>query len=170
MGGKNIIKSFNLEDRILALSAQGMSSREIAARITKNDLVGKGSVSQPTVARFLKTVRKERGITARTIVDDYLKTSIPKDLELLDEVVKFHLTIFRGNVTILEKKGEKVEAAEIGIKERITASRDIHAILQTKMRFIGVDGDSGGTDLGDPVDLDKYKTTDDGEQKAGEDG
>ena len=57
----------------------------------------------------------------------------------------------------MEQDGRKVKVAEIGLNERRTAARDIHEILKTKMRFIGVDGEIDNVDAGDPVDLNKYK-------------
>lgn len=157
MAAKKIIETYKLGDRILSLTAQGKKARDVADILNREELAGKDSISQPTISRWLKKVRKDRGVTAKGIVDDYLKESIPKDLELLDEIVHFHLVLFRGKVTILEKDGEKVKAAEVGLNERRTAARDIHSILQTKMRFIGVDGDTGSAE-GDGLDLDQFRT------------
>ena len=160
MGQRPIIEQYALADRILALSASGKKDYQIAEILNREDLAGRDSISQPTVSRWLKKVREERGKTARGIVDDYLKESIPKDLELLDELTQFHLVIFRGNTAILEAEdGGKVRAATINLDTRRTAARDIHAILQTKMKFVGVDENSGGgAATGDPVDLDRYRS------------
>ena len=147
MAAKNIIKTYHLEEKVRRLTAEGLTAEQVADRLNREDLAGKDSISQPTVSRWIKKDRKERGVTARTIVDDYLKESVPADLKLLDELTQFHLTIFRGNITILEKDGQKIKVAEIGLNERRIASRDIHSILQTKMRFIGVDPDTGSSEV-----------------------
>ena len=76
MSAKNIIKTYHLEDKVRVLKVQGLSDQEIADRLNKEDLVGKDSISQPTVSRFVKKDRKLRSKTAKTIVDDYLFESV----------------------------------------------------------------------------------------------
>jgi len=160
MSQKRIIERYGLQARALTLAASGKKDYEIAEILTREDLAGKDAISQPSVSRWLKKTRQERGKTAKGIVDDYLKESIPADLKLLDELTQFHLVIFRGNVTMLEgEDGKKVHAATITLDTRRTAARDIHEILKTKMKFVGVDGESGGNDRDGaaPVDLEKYR-------------
>jgi hypothetical protein len=158
MAAKNIIRTYKLEDRIRVLKVQGLTDLQVSDRLNKEDLVGKDTISQPTISRWIKKDRKMRGQAAKTIVDDYLIESVPADLKLLDELTQFHLTLFRGKTTILEKDGEKLKAAEVTLNDRRVASRDILSIIQTKMKFIGVDGDPGTGDTGStPIDLSKYR-------------
>ena len=155
MSKRKIIERYSLADRVLALTAQGKKDYEIAEILNKTDLEGVDTISQPTISRWLKKIRAERGTTSRGIVEEYLKESIPADLKLMDELTQFHLVIFRGKVAA-SVTGGKPE--QIGLSEQRTAARDIHEILKTKMKFIGVDGDPGGTDTGEhPVDLSKYR-------------
>jgi hypothetical protein len=158
MAAKNIIKTYHLEDRIRTLKVQGLSDEQIANKLNAEDLSGKDSISQPTISRWIKKDRKLRAKTAQTIVDDYMTESIPADLKLLDEITAFHLNVFRAKVTLKEKDGSVIEASNMSFNDRRTAARDIHAIVQTKMRFVGVGVGPDDLDADSPVDLSQFRT------------
>lgn len=158
MAAKNIIKTYNLADKIRVLKVSGKSDEAIAEILNREDLAGKDSISQPTVSRFVKKDRKLRERTSRIQVEDYLVDSIPADLKLLDEAIAFHLKIFRSKLTLVDNDGNVIEKSDYSLNDRRIAARDILAIVSTKMKFVGVDPGSGD-DLGESgLDLDKYRT------------
>lgn len=153
MAAQNKIVKYNLQDRTLALSVDH-NHKQIAGILTK-ELDGQDTISQPTVSRFIKRIRKEREETAKGIVTDYMKESLPADLRLLDEVATFHLAIFRGKL-VGKVNGKELE--KISLTDQRVAARDLHEILKTKFRFVGVpDGDLEGEGVEHPVDLNDFK-------------
>lgn len=158
MSTQNKIERYQLGERCLELSVRCANHQEIAERLTQA-LEGKDSISQPTVSRFLKAERAKRSKQANLIVSHYLAEQLPKDLELLDEVARFHVAIFRGKISGDVRDGKKIE---ITLSDQRVAARDLHEILKTKFRFVGVPDhpDSGTTPGGDPVDLNQFLSTD----------
>ncbi len=159
MSAQNKILKYNLEDRLLALSALRKTHDEIAKILTQ-ELAGKDTISQNTVSRFLKKVREDRKEIAGAILVDYLSESLPADLSLLDELLKFHAVIFRGKLAaFIETAAEGATKSEpVTLQDRRVAARDIHMIIQTKLRFVGIGGTEGEGDDGiNPVDLAKFR-------------
>lgn len=174
MAAINKIEKYELGERCLELSVQGKTTTEIAEILTK-EIEGKGRISQPTVSRWLKKVRAERKETANAILTDYLNTSLPADLKILDELSQFYLTIFRDKIAdvlshldelvakvatlpqllkakvvnidevkkVLEEMGqvrdEMHAALNIDLKTRMAAGDRLHGIVQTKLRWVGIE-------------------------------
>jgi intein-encoded DNA endonuclease-like protein len=77
------IEQHSLEKDVLDWTRQGMSSREIAAKIGEE----KGlNISHRAIAAFIKSAREERAETSRAIVQEHMQKTLPDDLELLDEM------------------------------------------------------------------------------------
>ncbi len=77
------IEQHSLEKDVLDWTRQGMSSREIAAKIGEE----KGlNISHRAIAAFIKSVREERAETSRAIVQEHMQKTLPDDLEILDEM------------------------------------------------------------------------------------
>ena len=148
------IDKFQLCDRTLVLDAQGQTTMEIAAILTK-ELEGRTHISQPTVSRWLKKTRKSRQTAAQKVLEEYLEETLPSDLKLLDELSSTYLAVFRNKVAgeIAGKSSEKFD-----LKTRMMAGDRLHAIIQTKLRFIGIDGAGDDIDAMHPVDLALYRT------------
>ena len=148
------IDKFQLSDRVLVLDAQGKTTMEIASILTK-ELEGRTHISQPTVSRWLKKTRKDRKIAAQHVLEEYLEETLPSDLKLLDEMSATYLAVFRNKVAgeIAGKSAEKFD-----LKTRMMAGDRLHAIIQTKLRFIGIDGVGDDMDAIHPVDLAQYRT------------
>lgn len=79
MGKLTKIEALGLGERVLAMAAEGRSSREIVSILAADGV----SVSQPSVIRFLTAVRRERAAVAKAAVAEHLKDAIPADLEIL---------------------------------------------------------------------------------------
>jgi hypothetical protein len=159
MPAKNIIKTYRLEDRIRVLKMQGLSDDKIADRLNKEDLVGKDSISQPTVSRFVKKDRKLRAAASKNLIDTYMAESLPKDLEIIDEIVAFHYNIMHAKMSLKNAKtGNIVEASDFDLNDRRIAARDLNTVLKTKFDLLGANPETGD-DLGESgLDLEKYRT------------
>ena len=155
------IEKYRLEDRTLVLDAEGKTTLEIAEVLTK-ELEGLATISQPTVSRWLKKTRKKRKNAAQPILEKYLEESLPSDLKILDELSTTYLAVFRNRV-VGEITGE--EAKKFNLKTRMAAGDRLHAIIQTKLRFIGIDPGDDDFDSVHPVDLAQFRTDADKLQK-----
>ena len=160
MAANNKIEQYNLQTRTLELKAEGYPTRRIAEFLTE-DLAGKDTISQPTVARWLAKERLKRKAAAEVILDDYISTSLPADLNILDELAETFLSIFRYNTGACNKVLKLLQAEVVDLKIykelRIKLGADksinlrepdlkigmqaadrLQSILNTKFRFIGV--------------------------------
>ena len=78
-----IIERRGLVEKVLQLSLT-KSTREIAEILRKEDGV---SITFKTVANFLKGIREERAQATRALVQKSIQASVPRDLEILDELI-----------------------------------------------------------------------------------
>ena len=162
----NKIEKYNLQERTLALSAQGHTTALIAAKLTE-ELQGRDTISQPRVSVWLKRIRKERSEQTREQFQDFVKTELPTDLKALKEIEGWHLDLFRADklkehlksIGIQDQKAEDI--AQIIIADfhtRSSAAMKALKIIETKLRFAGVLEDDGGAgSAAEPVDLDQYR-------------
>lgn len=190
MAAQNKIEKYGLAERILALAAQPDATTLKIAEVVTGELRARGvadSISQPTVSRFLKAVRQERGEQTRQIVHDHIKATVPADLAALDEIEAWLLEVFRDHrrslarirqefvAALASKKrwgaaevvdlftrvvGEATEQAGYDLKTRAGAAMNAVRVVETKLRFSGV---LEGAAVGDPakqhpVDLDDFRT------------
>lgn len=138
MAARNKIMVYNLGPAAEEMSARGLTTMEIAEELSRR-LQSDGindSVSQPSVARYLKKVREDRAAQTKQIVHEHLKTTIPKDLEALDEIEAYFLAIFRDEKINPETK--EVEPAGFTTQERARAAMNARVIIETKLRYSGV--------------------------------
>lgn len=136
MAARNKIEQMGLANRILELdgNGKGETGASIAA-IINEELAGTATISQPTVSRWLKSVRKDRSEQTRDIVQKHLQVQLPKDLDALEEIQSFLFGIFR-NVKAGES-GEEIPA-EYSEKDRTEAGMKAVKIIETKLRNAGV--------------------------------
>ena len=149
------IEQYNLGERVLTLVGEGKTTARIADILT-TELAGTDTISQPAVSRWLKAAREERSNQTKQLVHDYIKAQVPKDLEALDEVEEFMLTVFRNSQKNPET-GED-ESANYELRTRADAGMKAVKIIETKLRFAGVldDPERSGSRV-DPVDLEQFK-------------
>jgi len=77
------IEQHGLEKDVLDWTSQGMSSRDISAKIMEEKKI---YISHSSIVSFIKSVREERAETSRAIVQEHMQKTLPDDLELLDEM------------------------------------------------------------------------------------
>lgn len=102
MSTNNKIDQYNLQDRVLSLRAAGNSTRVIA-QILSDELDGKDTISQPSVSRWIKKETQRRKAVSDVVIEDYITTSLPGDLKILDELAETYLGLFRHNTGALNK-------------------------------------------------------------------
>jgi hypothetical protein len=153
------IEKFNLSDRILGLSGLGKTSAEIAEIVT-SEADGKYRISQPTVARWLKSVRQERSEQTKQLVHDHIKEHVPADLQALEDLEAEYLHIFNSKKEVKDKSPDPLFEYEFELKTRMAAGDRIVKIIDTKLRYAGLLEDTEeGRDTADPIDLDDFRPT-----------
>lgn len=171
----NKIEAFNITARVLSLTGQGRSTHEIASTLTK-EADGDYSISQSTVARWLKRTRKERSEETRQIVHDHIRKTVPADLDALDEVEGWLLTQFRSldqitpesvskalDIEVTQEFYEKIceifPSSPLDVRIKAELAMKIRSIIDTKLRYAGIleDPDAAGTAASDAVNLEDYK-------------
>lgn len=168
MAAPNKIVKFKCEEQVLTLEGQGKTHRDIA-QIISAGLPGEAWISQSTVSRWLKNVRKKRSTIVEPIIEDYLKVEFKADLEILRHN-KNELQSLRNKVfQVLSGKVEALKNSKIPYELRTFLELDtkVHEYLRTTFRFVGAeeDADQFGTD---PVDLSRFRS--EAKRKVGEGG
>ena len=139
---ENKIEKYNLTDRILALHEDRQTTARIAEIITQ-ELDGADTISQATVARFLKPYRDEYKAQAHDKVTRHIEATIENDLQVMDEVEAFFYGIFKD--------------ADINTKERGEAGLKAIKVVETKLRYALIDNETGSGRC-DPVDLSQFRS------------
>jgi len=84
MASINKIDSLGLGEYILQLAGEGKGSREISTIL---DTVKGVKISHASVNSWLKSVRQERAETTKAVVQETIKATVPRDLQILDEQI-----------------------------------------------------------------------------------
>lgn len=174
----NKIERHGVAPRVLALSGEGKTTHEIS-QILNEEAAGEYTISQPTVSRWLKGVRQERGEQTRQIVHDHLRATVPTDLESINQVQSWLIDQFRSlDVVSVERVSEALgkpvdeetfkalvsifPAAPLDLRTKAEIGMKIVRVVDTKLRYAGVleDPDSIGAGSPDPVDLDDFRMDD----------
>lgn len=160
------IRKYNLEERILELSV-GRTTTQVAQALT-SELQAKGipeTISQTAVSRYLRKVWASRAEETRNIVQEHIKTYVPKDMTAIEEIETWLLERFRGRVdlaalagTVAKEVAAIIEAdhgkrAEYGMK----AAR----LIELKLKYAGILENPEAPNRGipgDPVDLTEFRS------------
>ena len=172
----NKIEAYNLGARVLSLTGQGRSTHEIASTLTK-EAAGDYSISQSTVARWLKRVRKERSEETKQIVHDHIRKTVPADLDALDEVEGWLLTQFRSldqitaesiskalgvevDQELYDKIREVFPSSPLDVRIKADLAMKIRSIVDTKLKYAGIleNPETAGASDADPVNLEDFET------------
>jgi predicted transcriptional regulator len=94
------------------------------------------SISQATVSRYLKTIREERKEATREHVREFIKETLPKNLEVMDEILRGHLDQYRNE--------------NLSFADRSAAGMRCVKIIETKLKYAGILED--GSEDGDGAD------------------
>lgn len=84
MAALSKIDSLGLGEFVLELAGHGKGSRDIAQEL---EHVHNVKIAYTSVNNWLKSVRKERAETTKAVVQDAIKATVPRDLEILDEQI-----------------------------------------------------------------------------------
>lgn len=115
------IEQYGLEERVLALHAQGYTTREIAEEISADGIV---SMTHDTVARWLQGIKAERSEQVKDLVQEYLRKGVTRDLELMEQI-RDQLNTFRLD--------DRLKAAE-----KLPFIRQLQRTLESRLRLAGV--------------------------------
>lgn len=116
-----IIEKNGLVEKVLALSLT-KSTRDIAKILKDEDNVG---VTFKTVANFIKGIRQERALATRTLVQASIQATVPRDLEILDELISKELEWFRDGA--------------LETIDRLNVSKELRQVIATKLKCSGLE-------------------------------
>lgn len=157
----NKIVVYNLQERLLQLSAQpGMTDERIAELLTQ-ELGGRDTISASSVSRNRRILRAERASETKAAFQEHVKGHLPADLSALEEVELWLLSIFRNQAeTIQVRNPEMMNDPEIqrllaamnasecpagfDLKTRGQAAMMAVKVIETKLKFSGILGSASG--------------------------
>jgi hypothetical protein len=138
MSAANKITKYDLGEKALELSAS-CTTMEIARLLTEH-LQHKGvtdSISQPTVARFIKAHRDERASRTKALVESYVQGTTPKDLERCDQIIERHFQVFKNLEPDPEIPGA-VREAGYSWEQQSSAAMKVVRVIETKLKWSGI--------------------------------
>ncbi|HUV77061.1 MAG TPA: hypothetical protein VMW06_03280 [Desulfobacterales bacterium] len=160
MASPNKIEQYNLQILCLELKSQGYNQDDIAQKLSA-ELQGSreidDSISQSAVQRFLKKIKDQRSEEAGEIVRGYTQAAVPRDLELIEEVQNFLLSIKRNEET--DPETGEVKDLKINIRDRIYAAVSLARVTFDKLKNLGAldppetgeTGENGQPNTGSPA-------------------
>lgn len=125
MASINKIDSLGLGEYVLQVAGEGKGSREIAALL---DTVKGVKVSHASVNSWLKSVRKERAETTKAVVQEAIKATVPRDLEILDEQI-LQMDVWRRDDSLK-------------ISDRLQVIKEQRATIAEKLKHSGAGEDT----------------------------
>jgi transcriptional regulator with XRE-family HTH domain len=115
-----LVEEHQLQDLILSLAGQGMTTRQIAAAITAERGV---EIEFSTVSRWLRGVREERAETGKALVQAYLRREVPADLAQLEDLRD-------------QLNGWRLDD-RLRISEKVVVIRELRKTIELRLRFAG---------------------------------
>lgn len=137
MPAANKILKYDLAEKALELSTS-CTTMEISRLLTEQ-IQQKGiadSISQPTVARFIKSHRDERANQTRALVEKYVQATTPRDLEILDDIMMGHFNIWKNRQPDPENPEQFTEGAYTD-EQRSSAGMKAVRVIETKLKWSG---------------------------------
>lgn len=104
--------------RILELAPK-MSNRGIASQLKSEGI----ELSHTAVANFIKEQRQERAEVTKTIVQEHIRTTVPRDLQILEEA-RDQLDLWRRDESLR-------------VSERLQVIRELRATIDTRLKYAG---------------------------------
>lgn len=157
MAGQDKITKYRLEARVLELSGVPRATTYTIAEQVTQELKDRGigdSVSQSTVSRFLSRVRKDRSEQTRSVVQEHIKEVVPKDLQALEEIEGWLLSIFRNQKEVVKIRAELLKDEELkkllsaiegggepgsyDLKVRGSAAMMALKVIELKLKYSGI--------------------------------
>ncbi|NPV72111.1 MAG: hypothetical protein HPY55_16010 [Firmicutes bacterium] len=119
MGRPNKIEQAGLLDKVLELAVHH-GSREIA-QILKRDYGLE--VSHVSVHKLIKGIRKEQAERVKAVVQEHVSATLPRDLDILDEVIR--------------KEKEWFDREDLKISEKLLVAKELRQAIDTKLKYSG---------------------------------
>jgi len=107
-------------ERIMAL-APTMSNRQIAEELGKDGI----DISYTRVWRYINSQRKERAEQTKAIVREHIRTTVPTDLEILQE--------------IRDQLNEWRKDDSLRVSERLMVIDRLNKVIDTRLKFSGAE-------------------------------
>lgn len=115
----NKIDQNGLSEVVLEL-ATTKTSRQIAEILKCNHGVEIGHVA---VARYIQGVRQERAEQTKALVQEKIKATVPRDLEILDEMIAQEHTWFKS--------------PSLDVGEKLAVAKELRQTIDTKLKYSG---------------------------------
>lgn len=119
MARPNKIDQHGLSEVVLGL-ATTMTSRQISEKLKQEYGV---DVSHVAVARYIKDIRQERAEQTKALVQDKIKATVPRDLDILDELIAQELEWFKGG--------------DMEIIDKLSVAKELRQTIDTKLKYSG---------------------------------
>lgn len=107
-------------EEILRMSTT-MSNRQIAEELTRRGT----KISHTAVSKFIKEQRQERAETTKAIVQEYIRTTVPTDLEILEQI-RDQLNDWRQN-------------DDLRVTERLMVIDRLNKVIETRLKYSGAE-------------------------------
>ncbi|NPV80728.1 MAG: hypothetical protein HPY52_10710 [Firmicutes bacterium] len=119
MARPNKIDQNGLSEVVLEM-ATTMTSRQISEKLKREYGV---DISYVAVARYIKDVRQERAEQTKALVQEKIKATVPRDLDILDELIAQELGWFK--------------AGEMEINDKLVVAKELRQTIDTKLKYSG---------------------------------
>lgn len=119
MARPNKIDQHGLSEVVLGL-ATTMTSRQISEKLQQEYGV---DVSHVAVARYIKDIRQERAEQTKALVQEKIKATVPRDLDILDELIAQELEWFKGG--------------DMEIIDKLSVAKELRQTIDTKLKYSG---------------------------------
>lgn len=127
MAKPNKIDQLGLSEKVLELATTN-TSRGISMYLQKQHNV---DISHVAVARYIQGTRKERAETTKALVQETIKATVPKDLELLERLRDEQAELVFNPIT-------KSEDPELWLK----ATKELRATIESRLKHSGAEEQS----------------------------
>ena len=125
MAALSKIDTLGLGEFVLKLSALGKGSREIAQELVR---VHNVQIAYTSVNNWLKSIRQERAETTKAVVQETIKATVPRDLEILDEQIM--------------QMDEWRKDGGLKISDRLQVIKEQRATIAEKLKHSGANEDT----------------------------
>lgn len=144
------IEQNNLAAEVLELSLTH-TTRDIAEILQRDHGI---DISHNAIAKWLKGTRQERREQTKAVVQEHIKATVPRDLELLDAIIDDLRQIYFSEkpAAVLDPNGELREVHYLPLGDKLAVSREIRQTVATKLKYSGAGEGSGEGSLEDALD------------------
>lgn len=110
----------DIMEKILFLAEHGKTTRQIASILQRKCGI---EISHVTVSRLLKDVQVDRAAATKRIVQEHIQKTVPRDLELLDEIIA--------------KMRKWLESKKFKINTKLLIIKELRQTIDVKLKYSG---------------------------------